>query len=287
MTRRLGLLLAAAAAVAACGVATEPGGQPATSGSAATTSGSTATTSGSAATAPAAGTRPGEVRGVHVTPMVAHGPRNRARVALTFDADLTAAMRARLDTGRVRSYYNARLVAQLRRLKVPATLFLTGMWMERYPEVTRELAADPLFELGTHSYSHRAFTRGCYTLGTVPRSEMLAEVTAAVRILDRLDPDATRYFRFPGGCADGVALRAVAPAGVTAIQLDVAGGDGFATSARRIVQQVVGQARNGSIVVLHMHGGDAAPLTDDALPDIVAGLRSRGFRLVTVSDLLR
>jgi peptidoglycan/xylan/chitin deacetylase (PgdA/CDA1 family) len=219
--------------------------------------------------------------------VVEHGPRDVTHVALTFDADLTAGMRARLDRGRVGSYYNTRLIWQLRWLKVPATLFLTGMWMERYPDVTRELAADPLFELGTHSYSHRAFTANCYALATVPPQEMLGEVTSAVRILDRLDPQATRYFRFPGGCLDERALRAIAPAGVTAIQLDVAGGDGFASSVRPIVDRVVRQARNGSIVVLHMHGGDTAPLTDDALPGIVSGLRARGFTLVKVSDLLQ
>jgi peptidoglycan/xylan/chitin deacetylase (PgdA/CDA1 family) len=219
--------------------------------------------------------------------VIEHGPRDLPRIALTFDADLTRAMRARLDSGGVRSYYNERLISELRRLRVPATLFLTGMWMERYPNVTRELAADPLFELGTHSYSHRAFTRHCYTLGRVSPDEMLDEVTSAVRILDRLDPHATRYFRFPGGCLDGAARRAIAPAGVTAIQLDVAGADGFASSVQPIVDRVLRQARNGSIVVLHMHGGDTAPLTDDALAGIVTGLRSRGFTLVKVSDLLR
>jgi peptidoglycan/xylan/chitin deacetylase (PgdA/CDA1 family) len=286
--RRLALFLAAAAMVVACDAASQPGAsRPPDRPGTPDTQATAAPTSALPTTAAMRTRRPGEVHGARVAPVVEHGPRDVPRVALTFDADLTAAMRARLDAGRVRSYYNARLIAELRRLRVPATLFLTGMWMERYPEVTRELAADPLFELGTHSYSHRAFTRGCYTLGTVPASQMLGEVTSAVRILDRLDPDATRYFRFPGGCLDGRALRAIAPAGVTAIQLDVAGGDGFASSAQSIVNQVVRQATNGSIVVLHMHGGDTAPLTDDALAGIVGGLRSRGFTLVKVSDLLR
>jgi peptidoglycan/xylan/chitin deacetylase (PgdA/CDA1 family) len=300
MNRRLASLAAACALVAGCGAAGQPVAQPRTPGVASAASSPAQVSPGSPANSPVgaargpgttapprADQRLGEVRGARVAPVVAHGPRDVARVALTFDADLTSAMRARLDEGRVRSYYNARLIRQLRRLQVPATLFLTGMWMERYPDVTRALAADPLFELGTHSYSHRAFTRGCYTLGTVPRAQMLGEVASAVRILDRLDPHATRYFRFPGGCHDDAALRAIAPASVTAIQFDVAGGDGFAASVQPIVDRVVDQARNGSIVVLHLHGGDTAPLTDDAIPGIVTGLRSRGFTLVKVSDLLR
>ncbi|WP_350280565.1 polysaccharide deacetylase family protein [Kribbella sp. HUAS MG21] len=218
--------------------------------------------------------------------MIQHGPRGPKRIALTFDADLTVAMRERLRAGTVRSYYNDALVEQLRTLRVPATLFLTGLWMEQYPDHTKELAKDSLFELGTHSYDHRGFTKHCYTLGTLPRAAMLDDVRRAVVLLDRLDPRATRWFRFPGGCYDGTALHELAPAGLTAVGLDVPGADGFAKSPQAVVKQVLGNARDGSIVVLHLHGGDNAPYTDEAIGPIVRGLRARGFELVTVTELM-
>jgi peptidoglycan/xylan/chitin deacetylase (PgdA/CDA1 family) len=158
--------------------------------------------------------------------------------------------------------------------------------MEQYPDRTKELAEDPLFELGTHSYDHRGFTKHCYTLGTVPRAAMLDDVRRAVVLLDRLDPRATRWFRFPGGCYDGTALHELAPAGLTAVGLDVPGADGFAKSSQAIVKQVLRNARDGSIVVLHLHGGDNAPYTDEAIGPIVRGLRARGFELVTVTELM-
>ncbi len=208
-------------------------------------------------------------------------------MALTFDADLTALMRRRLVSGKVKSYDNKALIDELRALHVPATMFLTGMWMEQYPEVTRELAADPLlFELGTHTYDHRGFTKHCYTLGTVPRADMLNDVRRAVVQLDQLDTHATRWFRFPGGCYDATALHELAPAGVTAVGLDVPGADGFAKSPAPIIKQVLSTLRNGSIVVLHMHGGDNAPYTDEAIGLLVKTLRARGYRLVTVTKLL-
>lgn len=219
-------------------------------------------------------------------PVVLHGPRTAKRVALTFDADMTTGMRARLRDGRQDSYYNADLIAVLRRLHVPATLFLTGMWMQEYPDVTRDLAADPLFELGTHSQSHRGFTADCYGLGAVPPGEMLAEVTEPVRILAGLDDHPTRWFRFPGGCYDARALRRTAAAGVTAIGTDLAGGDGHAPSARAIVDTVLGAVRPGAIVTMHMHGGPVVPLTDEAVALLVPALRARGYELVTVTDLL-
>lgn len=219
-------------------------------------------------------------------PVIQHGPRGKKWVALTFDADLTALMRKRLQHGKVKSYYNEALITKLRHDHVPATLFLTGMWMEQYPDRVRDLAADPLFELGTHTYDHKGFTKHCYTLGTVPKADMLQDVRKAINELDQLDDHATRWFRFPGGCYDGTALHELAPAGVTAVGLDVPGADGFAKSPKPIVKQVLTHVQNGSIVVLHMHGGDNAPYTDEAITPIIAGLRSRGFRFVTVTQLM-
>ncbi|MBD0292337.1 MAG: polysaccharide deacetylase family protein [Jiangellaceae bacterium] len=214
------------------------------------------------------------------------GPRDSPRVALTFDADMTPLMLRRLDTGEVASYYNEALIEELRRLRVPATLFLTGLWMQRYPDVTRQLAADPLFELGTHTWQHRAFTADCYGLAQVPASEMLEEVTQAQQMLDELAGSrATRLFRFPGGCYDEAALRAIAPSGMTVIQFDVAAGDGFQHQPDAIVRTVLGGVRNGSIVVLHMNGGNTSPRTADAIGPIVDRLRARGYVLTTVTGL--
>ena len=56
--------------------------------------------------------------------------------------------------------------------------------------------------------------------------------------------------------------------------------------ADRIVAEVLDHARPGSIILLHpwYHGREA---TRAAIAPIVAGLRTRGYELVTVSDLLR
>ena len=70
------------------------------------------------------------------------------------------------------------------------------------------------------------------------------------------------------------------------IQYDVASGDAFGRSVRTIVSNVLDHVQNGSIVVLHLTGGNTAPLTAKALPAIVEGLRGRGFRLVKMSELL-
>ena len=97
-------------------------------------------------------------------------------MALTFDADMTDAMRNQLRSGAVRSYANLKIIDLLERERVPATFFLTGKWVEQYPDATRRLAGNPRFELANHTYGHLAFTPDCYGLPRIAEREMTADV---------------------------------------------------------------------------------------------------------------
>ena len=218
--------------------------------------------------------------------MVLHGPRDSGMVALTFDADMTPGMWRSLDAKRIKSSYDHRIITTLDATHTPATIFATGMWIERYPEVTKTLAADPLLEFGDHSYQHSAFSTPCYGLPALAPRKRTADVRHAASILDRHVPGHTAYFRFPGGCHDKAAVRAVLAAGVTPVQWDVISGDAFGHDPHAITRTVVREAKGGSIVVMHLNGPPTAPETHAALPGIIRGLRARGLRLVTVSALL-
>jgi peptidoglycan-N-acetylglucosamine deacetylase len=220
------------------------------------------------------------------TAMVFHGARTSGMVALTFDADMTHGMWRSLDAGRIKSSYDHRIIDTLNATRTPATIFATGLWVRRYPDVTKRLAADPLLEFGNHSYEHSAFTAPCYGLPVLPGRERTADVRRAAAVLDRYVPGHTPYFRFPGGCHDRAAVRAVFAAGVTPVQWDVISGDAFGTDPHAISRTVLHEAKAGSIVVMHLNGAPTAPQTHAALPGIIRGLRARGLRLVKVSQLL-
>ena len=71
-------------------------------------------------------------------------------VAITFDACAT----------RTRSYGFDRPVFELlKRERVPATIFVSGRWVESHPDVMAELAREPLIEFGDHSYEHPHMSR--------------------------------------------------------------------------------------------------------------------------------
>ncbi|MEU8708794.1 polysaccharide deacetylase family protein [Streptomyces sp. NPDC048565] len=206
-------------------------------------------------------------------------------VALTFDADMTADQGPRAADGE--HFDNPGLIASLRRLKVPSTVFMTGSWAQEYPDQARSIGTDPLFEIANHSFSHYAFSSPCYGLPTVEKPDMRGEVErtfAAIRGTGARN--VVPYFRFPGGCYDDASLKALAPTGVTAVQWDVVSGDAFATDTDAVAEQVLDEVKPGSLVVMHCTRS-AAPVTDDAVRRIVPELRKRGYRFVKVSELMR
>ncbi|MFD5817342.1 polysaccharide deacetylase family protein [Streptomyces sp. NPDC127038] len=280
--------IAVTCAVGALGAALAACGGPA--GPAAARRGHHAPATASATSAASTGTAPSRPPTLApgpagLTPVFENGPRARDKaVALTFDADMTADEGARAAGGE--HFDNPQLIATLRRFKVPATVFMTGRWADEYPREARDIGRDPLFEIANHSYSHYAFTSDCYGLPTVPEDRMRADVERAYAAFRRAGVrDAMPYFRFPGGCYDRRALRALSAAGVTAVQWDVVSGDAFATDADAVARQVLDGVRSGSVVVMHCTRS-AAPVTERALRTIVPELRRRGFRFVKVSQLI-
>ncbi|MFD6311942.1 polysaccharide deacetylase family protein [Streptomyces nigra] len=239
----------------------------------------------SASASPAAGPPTLAPGPAGLTPVFEHGPRSGDRaVALTFDADMTADQGPRAARGE--RFDNPGLIAALRELRVPATVFMTGRWAEEYPRQARSLGRDPLFEIANHSYSHYAYTEDCYGLPTVDEERMRADVERAYAAFRAAGVhDAMPYFRFPGGCHDTRALKALVPAGVTAVQWDVVSGDAFATDARAVARDVLDGVRPGSVVVLHCTLS-AAPTTERVVRQVVPELRREGYRLVKVSELI-
>lgn len=273
--RRIAAVCALGAALAACGTTGAPhAGHPAPAGPA------PAKPAPSATHPPTLSPGPGGL-----TPVFENGPRTRGKtVALTFDADMTADEGPRAAAGE--HFDNPALIATLRSLKVPATVFMTGRWADEYPAEARSLGHDPQFEVANHSYSHYAFTGDCYGLPTVPADRMRSEVERAYTAIRKAGvPHPLPYFRFPGGCYDQKALRALGGLGVTAVQWDVVSGDAFATDADAVARQVLDGVKPGSVVVMHCTRS-AAPTTERAVRTVVPELRKRGFRFVKVSELI-
>jgi peptidoglycan/xylan/chitin deacetylase (PgdA/CDA1 family) len=200
--------------------------------------------------------------------VIQHGPRNIKALALTFDACSTD------DPSR----YDERITPILIRSGTPATFFLGGKWMQELPEQTKELASNPLFEIGNHSYLHPHLTR-------VSDERVREELISTQKIIDSLTGTRATLFRPPFGEHDTGVVRIAASLGLRTVQFDLASGDpDLAISKERLIDYVSSMARSGSIIVMHINRKGWH--TAEALPEILARLRRRGFVFMTVSDLL-
>ncbi len=190
------------------------------------------------------------------------------RVALTFDACST------LD----RSFYDDRVTRALVRTQTPATLFISGRWAETHLRQMRVLAENPLFEIANHSYMHPHMTE-------VPRQRQREELLWTQQILFSLTGRLPRFFRPPYGEVDAQLAAEAGQDGLRTVEYDFPSGDPDRHVTReRLVAWVLAKARPGSIVVMHMNRRGWH--TAEALPEIVAGLRARGFVLSQVGPMV-
>ena len=188
-------------------------------------------------------------------------------IALTFDDGPTAK-------------HTPSILQTLREKNVRATFFVTGSEATDNPEALREIVTAG-HEIGNHSWSHRrmVFKSPAFIAREITNTD------AAIRAAGYRGDI---HFRAPY-CKKllGVPLY-LARKDRKHITWDVEPETDpeIDKSADRIVDHVLAKSRPGSIVLLHpMY--DGREQTRRALPRIIDGLRARGYRLVTVSELLR
>ena len=215
-------------------------------------------------------------------------PPGSRLIALTFDLCETA--------GEVAGYDGA-VIDYLRAQNVKATFFAGGKWMLSHKARAQQLLSDPLFEIGTHGWAHRntrliSGAELAQEIGapssaySAVRSE-LGAAQCAVRHAEAFSsiPERPALYRFPFGACNAESLQAVADAGLLAIQWDVATGDPSPQqSARAVADAMIRNARPGSIIISHANGRGYH--TAEALPMAIPALKAKGFRFVTISELL-
>jgi len=175
--------------------------------------------------------------------------------------------------------YTEQILRVLEAFHAPATFYLTGRESEENPLLLRAII-DAGHELGNHSYSHRRL----YFLSAGALAEEIERTDAAFRTAGYAGPIT---FRPPGCKRLLTAPLYLARHDRTTVTWDLEPDSipGVGDDPETLASYVVDGARPGSIVLMHvMYPARAA--TRDALPVILEGLSSRGFRFVTVSELL-
>lgn len=196
-------------------------------------------------------------------------PTRERVVALTFDA-CEAYERMRLDHG-ITDFLVGR--------RIPFTVFMGGRFARDNADDVRELATHDFVSIQNHTWSHPRDLR------VVDDDRVRSEVRRAETMLLELTGHRPTLFRFPGGNADERTVALVRGLGYQVVHWRWAEGDPApSVDADRLVAQTLERTRAGDILIFHVNGRGWH--TAEALPRIVDGLAARGFRFVTVAEVL-
>jgi peptidoglycan/xylan/chitin deacetylase (PgdA/CDA1 family) len=165
----------------------------------------------------------------------------------------------------------------LKSRQVPATFFLIGRDIAAHPDLARDIAAAG-HEIGNHSFSHDRM------IGVTP-AWVADEVEATDALIRTAGYTGEILFRPPNGKKLFALPHYLAEHHRTTITWDVAPDSDGTPDAATVERAVVDQVRPGSIVLLHAMYASREQ-TRRALGPILDGLKQRGYRFVTVSQLL-
>ncbi|MFY1617460.1 polysaccharide deacetylase family protein [Micromonospora sp. WMMD736] len=203
--------------------------------------------------------------GAGVLPVVWSGSTTQRLVALTFD-DGPAPQ------------WTPMVLDTLAQHRVPATFFLVGSQVRQHPDLVRDRLAE--HEVGNHSWAHR-------DLAQLDAAAVYDDLSRTHDAITEVTGRAPRLVRPPYGHLGGAVLHAAARLNYRLVlwslqMVEREFPDDPAGHARRIVDGV----RPGTILLGHDVGQRRRLVALRGLPDMIRGLRERGYTFVTVSALL-
>jgi len=196
-------------------------------------------------------------------------------IALTFDAC----------GGPKGSRYDAVIIEFLRAEKIPATLFVSGSWIDANPAVFKKLAADPLFEIENHGLAHKPCSvngNKAYGIkGTASVAELVDEIEKNGRKIEAVTGGKPKFYRPGTAYCDEVAVKVAGELGYEVVNYNILG-DAGATRPKEKIREAMLKAKPGAIVILHMN--QPRSQTAAGLKEAIPLLRQKGYRFVKLSE---
>lgn len=198
------------------------------------------------------------------TPYITLGRARKREIALTFDDGPGP--------------YTPQILAVLKLMHVHATFFEVGREVKRFSAETKALVASGN-AIGDHTEDHS-------NLSQLKPAQQRKQVLDASNAIVAAGAPAPLLFRPPYGGFNHKTLAMLKRQGQLMVMWSVDTSDYARLGVPRIVSAALNGARPGGIILMHDGGGDRAE-TVQALPQIIEGLRQRGYSMVTVPHLVR
>jgi peptidoglycan/xylan/chitin deacetylase (PgdA/CDA1 family) len=198
-------------------------------------------------------------------------------IAFTFDAC----------GGKNGNGYDKELIDYLRHEKVPATLFVSGKWIDSQFTVFFNLSRDSLFEIENHGLNHRPCSingHSAYGIkGTSNIEEAFNEIEANARKIEAITNRRPHFYRSAATFIDEACASMASRLGITAVSYRVLSGDAIPFTPEAVIEaNVLKNIIPGAIVIMHFNHPEWN--TKEALQKIVPILRQQGYIFVRLND---
>ncbi len=168
-----------------------------------------------------------------------------------------------------------RLLDILKQRNIKATFFMIGQNAERNPEIVKRILADG-HEIGNHSWTHPQ-------LAKLPDERVTEEITKTQNAITNASGYTPKLLRPPYGSITGRQKEWIENQfGLSVILWSVDPFDWKRPGASVIQQRILAGARPGAIILSH----DIHKQTVDSMPATLDALAAKGYKFVTVSQLI-
>lgn len=170
--------------------------------------------------------------------------------------------------------YTPALLEILRESNIKTTFFLTGFWVEKYPEMVRTIAEEG-HEIGNHTFSHPH-------LNSLSEEQIKVELDKVGKMIEELTGVEPHLFRPPFGEYSNRTIMAIEKCGYQTIQWSIDSLDWQELGKDSMVQRVTENLHPGAIILFHNNG----TYTAGALPEIIDFVKGKGYEILPISELL-
>ncbi len=194
------------------------------------------------------------------------GDRNFKAIALTFDDG-------------PHPHYTPQVLQVLDNYNIKASFFWLGACVNRSPALAKAVS-DRGHWIGLHGYDHRSFP----VLSPNDLKESLEKTQTAIYHACKLLPERVRDVRPPNGLFTPKTLKLFSQWNYRPVMWSVVPEDWVLPGVNTVVQRVLNQVQNGSLIVLHdgaCGGQDVAATINILIPRLLR----QGYQFVTVDTL--
>jgi len=182
--------------------------------------------------------------------------------------------------------YDKDLIDFLEKGNIPATLFLSGLWIDRHPDIAKQLSQNPLFEIENHGLKHKPLSingqRAYGIKGTASIDEVIDEIEINSMKIQSITGKKPLYFRSGTAHYDDISIKIANMLGYEVVNFSI-NGDGGATYSRQEIKEDLSNVIPGDIIIFHMNypEGDTAEGIMDAIPE----LKKKGFKFLKLNEV--